>query len=345
MGLIAPAVLILGAVAVLFVTMNQVLYPMCLAITVWITGDKDAIHYNADPHWSWFSGNYTAFVLYAIMLVLCSKKDIKIFMKLGSYGVIFIVILMIFIIYTGIKTLTDTNFKIGSFDDSKNNTDWETKTRTISMFYSGYQLGYAALLGSLCAGYFLHTCSLSIVRNSANPEKNSRDVFISYLLVFISYAICGVFGYIGYIGYDFKSYFLRQKPEDSNYGLIDQNCLLMYDYYDVKAFVLRLSIFLMIFTTYPLVAYFLNDLIIKLFFKSMEPSRFVGILLNVGINTFPLICALFIPHIATLLGIFSTVAGYLIIYVLPVFVYLKHQRTKLTNPLLAEALVVNEFKT
>ena len=262
-------------------------------------------------------------------------------MKLGSYGVIFIVILMIFIIYTGITTLTDTEFEIGSFDDSKKNTDWHTKTRTISMFYSGYP----ALLGSLCAGYFLHTCSLSIVRNSANPEKNNRDLFISYFLVFISYAICGVFGYIGYIGYDFKSYFLKQDPSDSNYGLIDQNCLLMYDFNDVKAFVLRLSIFLMIFTTYPLVAYFLNDLIIKLFFKSMEPSRLVGMLLNLGINSFPLICALFIPHIATLLSIFSTVAGYLIIYVLPVFVYLKHQRTKLTNPLLAEALVVNEFKT
>ena len=42
MGLIAPALLILGAVAVFFVTMNQVLYPMILAITVWISGDKNS---------------------------------------------------------------------------------------------------------------------------------------------------------------------------------------------------------------------------------------------------------------------------------------------------------------
>ena len=77
----------------------------------------------------------------------------------------------------------------------------------------------------------------------------------------------------------------------------------------------------------------------------MEPSALAGILINVGINLFPLICAWYIPHIATLLSIIGTVAGYLSIYVLPVFVYLKHQRTKLTNPLLAEALVLNEFKT
>ena len=60
---------------------------------------------------------------------------------------------------------------------------------------------------------------------------------------------------------------------------------------------------------------------------------------------FPLICALYIPKIGTLLAGVSTVSGYLIIYMLPVFVYLKHMRTKITNPLLAEALVMNEFMT
>jgi len=98
----------------------------------------------------------------------------------------------------------------------------------------------------------------------------------------------------------------------------------MYEYYEPAAFVLRLSIFFLIFTTYPLVAYFLYDLLIKLFFKNMEPRRCVGLMLNLGINFFPLVCSLYIPHIATLLGIVGTIAGYLIIYVLPVFVYLKH---------------------
>lgn len=87
---------------------------------------------------------------------------------------------------------------------------------------------------------------------------------------------------------------------------------------------LRLCIFFLIFTTYPLVAYFLYDLILKLFFKGNEPSRVVGISINVGMNLFPLICSLYIPHIATLLGIVGTISGYLIIYVLPIFVYMKH---------------------
>ena len=118
--------LILGAVAVFFVTMNQVLYPMILAIVVWCGGDKNTIEYREDPTWEWFSGNYTALILFAIMTALCSKKDIKIFMKLGSYGVIFVVMLMIFIIYTGINALTNTDFKIGSYDEAMA-TVWDSK--------------------------------------------------------------------------------------------------------------------------------------------------------------------------------------------------------------------------
>ena len=119
----------------------------------------------------------------------------------------------------------------------------------------------------------------------------------------------------------------------------------MYPFTNGMAFVLRLAIFFLIFSTYPLVAYFLYDLILRLFFKAEEPSTVIGVALNIGINLFPLICALYIPHIGILLSVVGTISGYLIIYVLPVFVYLKHKRTQITNPLLAEALVLNEYKT
>lgn len=119
----------------------------------------------------------------------------------------------------------------------------------------------------------------------------------------------------------------------------------MFKYYDVSAFVLRLAIFFLLFSTYPLVAYFLYDLILRLFFPVNKPSPKVGFAINIGINVFPFCCALWIPHIGTLLGGVATISGYLIIYILPVFVHLKHMRTKITNPLLAEALLMNEYKT
>ena len=73
------------------------------------------------------------------------------------------------------------------------------------LFYSNYP----QLLGVLCAGYFLHTVSLSIVKNTANPEKKIRDVFIGYFMVFVSYAVCGSLGYIGFMGKNFADYFER----------------------------------------------------------------------------------------------------------------------------------------
>ena len=118
----------------------------------------------------------------------------------------------------------------------------------------------------------------------------------------------------------------------------------MYDFTDVSAFILRLAIFFLLFSTYPLVAYFLYDLLLRLFFKAQEPARGIAFCITIGINLFPLICALYIPHIGTLLAGISTLSGYLIIYILPVFVHLKHMRTQITNPLLAEALVMNEYK-
>ena len=81
--------------------------------------------------------------------------------------------------------------------------------RTIVLFNANF----APLAGILCTGYFLHTCSLPIMRSAKYPENNIRNLFISYTLVFLSYVIVGVFGYIGFLGTFFKGYYLRIKRQ------------------------------------------------------------------------------------------------------------------------------------
>ncbi len=106
--------------------MNQVLYPMLLAVYVWCAGlSEDDVNYKQEPSWEWFGSNYTAVLILVIVTAICSKKDIKIFMKIGSYGVIFVCMLMVFIIYTGIKSLSDTDFSIGTMKQS-DASDWKT---------------------------------------------------------------------------------------------------------------------------------------------------------------------------------------------------------------------------
>ena len=79
-------------------------------------------------------------------------------------------------------------------------TNWDDNIRTLVTF----NLNFAPLAGDLCTGYFLHTCSLSVLRSSRNPEKNGRDLFLGYLLVWLSYAVVGTFGYIGFMGYSYR---------------------------------------------------------------------------------------------------------------------------------------------
>jgi len=65
--------------------------------------------------------------------------------------------------------------------------------------------------------------------------------------------------------------------------------------------------------------------------------------MNITMIFIPLLFALFYPNIGTVLAYVSAVSGFLIIFVFPILVHLKRMRTKITNPLLAEALATNEF--
>jgi hypothetical protein len=75
--------------------------------------------------------------------------------------------------------------------------------RTIILF----NREFPALAGILGCGYFLHTCAPSITRTAAKPENNSRDLFIGYTLVFLTYVIVGCMGAIGFLGIDFTADF------------------------------------------------------------------------------------------------------------------------------------------
>ena len=117
----------------------------------------------------------------------------------------------------------------------------------------------------------------------------------------------------------------------------------MFAYNDVAAFVLRLAIFLLIFSTYPLLSFFLNDMIMKLFFRNVDVNNTTSFLINFGISFFPLLFALFYPNVGIILSYAGAVSGFAIIYILPVTTYMKWRRTQIQNPLLAEALKMNEY--
>jgi len=190
------------------------------------------------------------------------------------------------------------------------------------------------------------------VRSAKHPEKNTRDLFIGYLLVFVSYSICGALGYFGFLGTKFTPYFVNVTkkcnagacPSGTSLGLIDQNCLNMFAYTDVAAFILRLAIFFLLFSTYPLVNFFLKNILLNLFYRNKPTTKLIDLVMNLSMTLIPLLFALFYPNIGTILSYASAVSGLLIIYVFPVMVHLKQMKSRIMHPLLAEALETNEYK-
>ena len=87
-------------------------------------------------------------------------------MKVGSIGVIFIFMLIIFIVVTGIIALTKTEFMI-STPEMAAETDWSDNLRTLMMTNTNF----SPLAGIFGLGYYLHNCSLPIVRSAKVPEK------------------------------------------------------------------------------------------------------------------------------------------------------------------------------
>ena len=208
-GTIMSALILYGVLIVYFVIQTQLLYPLTLAGYAWSSGNDP--EYLTSPTFESYSSAYCALILFATLAILCCKKDLSIYMKVGAYGVIFIFMLIIFIIVTGIVAFTNTEFMVGPAIDDAESINWSEGLRTISMVNSNF----SPLAGILGLGYFLHPASLPIVRSAAKPELVDRDVFRGYLYVFLSYIVIGVLGYIGFVGTDFTDYYIDMAGKAS----------------------------------------------------------------------------------------------------------------------------------
>ena len=100
-----------------------------------------------------------------IEILVTSRKDLSIFIKLVSYGTFFIVALILFIVGYGIYGISNTDYEILTTHSKNNNySDPNNTTRYIYLFNNNF----STLAGMLGIGYFLHTVSIPIVRNNRN---------------------------------------------------------------------------------------------------------------------------------------------------------------------------------
>ena len=82
-----------------------------MAVVEWITGEEYDI--NTDHiYLNRFSLPYTCIIFSAILYPVIMKRDLSLFIRIGSFGVIFVCIVIVFIFSFGIYSMTNTSFHV-----------------------------------------------------------------------------------------------------------------------------------------------------------------------------------------------------------------------------------------
>ncbi len=112
-------------------------------------------------------------------------------MKINSSGIYFVSVLLLYVLGNGIYSMTNTNYDFEYIKNKTNDTN-----RHLYLFGENPSL----LAGTMSLGYFSHSFVLSMMKNNENQNNNKRDLFIGYILVFLTYISVGIIGYIGFSG-------------------------------------------------------------------------------------------------------------------------------------------------
>lgn len=107
-GFLSTLLIMIAAVCAYFVILSQMLYFIMLALIEWIF--KTEITPVTTAKFDCFSLAYMAIIVFAVEFVITLKKDLSIFIKLVSFGSIFIISLILFIVGFGFYAFTNTDF-------------------------------------------------------------------------------------------------------------------------------------------------------------------------------------------------------------------------------------------
>ena len=248
-----------GATFIYFLIINQNLYPcLCLFLKVF---NIDIDGEDLTPHFGRFSLFYCALIVCVIVFPFTMLQEMHFLAKFNSYGIYFVSALLVFVIYTGIRTLATDTFHF----EYKENIEG-SKDRNLFLF--GTNPGI--LTGTFSIGMFCHSVILPLMKNNRKPENNQRDLFLGYVCVTLTYIIIGIMGYIGFSGSeyssDFKQNWFQFFPSD-NYFIL----------------VLRILNVIQLISIYPILFYAVRNQLFSTFFKSYLKKRTAILIFSVSL--------------------------------------------------------------
>ena len=302
----------IGGFITYFIIMCQNFYPVICLLLNKMGLDIDSK--DITPEFGRFSSIYLGIILCFILFPLSIKKDIGLLVFYSSFGCYLISILIIYVLYTGISSIINTEFIFDYIINKEN-----SKERYLYLFGENPAL----LAGTLSMGFFCHTAILPTLKNNKNQEKNIRDLFLGYLFVGLVYIFCGVLGYIGFSGKEFKIDF-------------KDNWFMFFDSDNYLILIFRVLNVLQLITAFPILLYIVRFQIFTFFFGNEYPSRKHVIIIGICQLLLCLIVFYFCYDIlAKLLSIFGACASLILVYTFPPIVKMidYYMKTKEINKL------------
>lgn len=285
----------LGAGLIYFLIISQNLYPIaCLVLNKLFGLDIDAK--DLTPEFSRFSSLYLGIFLCFVLLPLIVKKDIGFIVKLSSFGIYFISILIIFVLYTGISSLINTKFDFEYIANKLN-----SEKRHLKLFGENPAL----FAGTLSMAYFSHTTILPVLKTNKNQENNIRDLSLGYYFACFTFSFSGILGYIGFSGKNFDIEF-------------KDNWFLFFDYDNYFILLLRLLNVFQLITVFPIIIYVVRFQIFNYFYGSDYPGRTHLMIFGLIIIFLCLIILYFCYNfLGKLIGIIGATTILVLIYAFP----------------------------
>jgi len=303
-----------------FQVLSQSLYPILL----YAVGNGTAIEMKTD--WSQFSLSYTCLILLAIVLLMVLPRDTMYIQRVNAFGVVFVVIFLLFVVYNGLRSMTSTDYVYSTeaYDAAVSDPD-TPYTAMIKLSGSDYM----PLMGILGGGFYFHNMSLSMVANARHPEHNTRNILIGFILVFITYSLIGLAGVYGFTGSTFAVF-------NPSVNLIKENCLNMFASDDSVATFIRACILCQLLCVNTLLFGLLRSQILLLYAgvtrgiesvanpaNAIKLSRPMNFLLSFSICLPAIALAIWYPYVGKLGALIAAFSTMFVIYILPLATYTK----------------------
>eukprot|EP01134_Creolimax_fragrantissima_P006098 CFRG6098T1 len=257
--------------------------------------------------WWWNLKTAPIFLIF-LLLPAINMKEMTIFTKFNSLGVVSIIYIVMFALQ---------NMSTGSSLHEPDGTPMP--------FYSDH---FPAMTGVLFLSFFVHNMVLAILRNNEHQDKNVRDISIAFGCTALTYLVVGMAFFVAYQGY---------------HKDIPSNILDSFGSNNYWALVCRVFLLFQIITVYPLICFVIRIQVFQVMYGADYPGPTPVLVLNSILVGCCVLCAIFYANVGSILKWTGAVSGTICVFVIPIGVWLVLQKRndQLTpSSLIGHAIIV-----